>query len=187
MEAILLLMLSLAYSDKLTRQNCHNTGCNIGVWTKQELPCGWNRTIKNTATHTVPLWAMQNTKNQSGCEPLNLENGSFVKWQFWCHRLELLRNSAKPNGKRVHQQTQQCSKHSHSQSYRSVRPSYLRRWDRGNYKGSATCPITKGSNSSHFHIPLIFCPVLLSPAVQYPRFFLFLTPFLILEKKKCST
>ena len=108
------------------------------------------------------------------------------KWQFWCHRLELLRNRAKCNGKRVHEQTQQCCKHSRSQSYRSVRPSYLRRWDLGNYKGSAACPITKGSNSSHFHIPLIFCPVLLSLAVQYPRFFLFLIPFLILEKKKRS-
>ena len=26
------------------------------------------------------------------------------QWQFWCDRLELLRNSAKPNGKRVHEQ-----------------------------------------------------------------------------------
>ena len=28
--------------------------------------------------------------------------------------------------------------------------------DRGNYKESAACPITKASNSSHFHIPLMF-------------------------------
>ena len=126
---------------------------------------------------------MWNTKNQSGSEPLNLEIWIVCKkWQFWCHRLELLRNSAKPNGKRVHEQTQQCWKHSHSQSYRSVRPSYLRRWDRGNYNGSAACPITKGSNSSHFHIPLIFCPVLLSQPCSIRGFFLFLIPFLTLEK-----
>ena len=58
---------------------------------KQEPPHGWNRAIKNTATHTVRLWAMRNTKNQSGCEPLNLENGSFVNsdnfdandWNCW--------------------------------------------------------------------------------------------------------
>ena len=42
--------------------------------------------------------------------------------------------------------------------------------DRGNYKESAACPITKASNSSHFHIPLMF---LFStfPAMQYQRFF----------------
>ena len=108
------------------------------------------------------------------------------KWQFWCHRLESLRNSAKPNSKRVHEQTQQCWKHSHSQSYRSVRPSYFRRWDRGNYKGSAACPIIKGSNSSHFHIPLIFCPVLLSQPRSIRGFFLFLIPFLILENKRSA-
>ena len=41
--------------------------------------------------------------------------------------------------------------------------------DRGNYKESAACPITKASNSSHFHIPLMF---LFStfPAMQYLRF-----------------
>ena len=58
---------------------------------KQEPPRGGNRAIKNTATHTVRLWAMRNTKNQSGSEPLNLENGSFLKsdnfdatdWNCW--------------------------------------------------------------------------------------------------------
>ena len=51
-----------------------------------------------------------------------------------------------------------------------MRPSYLRPRDRGNYKESAGCPITKASYSSHFHIPLIF---LFStfPAMQYQRFF----------------
>ena len=41
--------------------------------------------------------------------------------------------------------------------------------DRGNYKESAACPITKASNSSRFHIPLMF---LFStfPAMQYLRF-----------------
>ena len=41
--------------------------------------------------------------------------------------------------------------------------------DRDNYKESADCPITKASNSSHFHIPLMF---LFStfPAMQYLRF-----------------
>ena len=52
--------------------------------------------------------------------------------------------------------------------------------DRGNYKESVACPITKASNSSHFYIPLMF---LFStfPVMQYQRFFLFLIPFLILE------
>ena len=55
-------------------------------------------------------------------------------------------------------------------SYRSVKPSYLRPRDRGNYKESAACPITKVNNCSHFHIPLMF---LFStfPAKQYERFF----------------
>ena len=39
---------------------------------------------------------------------------------------------------------------------RYVRPSYLRPRDRGNYKESAACPITKASNCSHFHILLFF-------------------------------
>ena len=41
--------------------------------------------------------------------------------------------------------------------------------DRGNYKESAACPITKASKSSRFHIPLM---LLFStfPAMQYLRF-----------------
>ena len=50
-----------------------------------------------------------------------------------------------------------------SQSYDSVRPSYLRQRDRGNYKESVACLITKASNSSHFHFPLIFCSLLSQP------------------------
>ena len=46
-----------------------------------------------------------------------------------------------------------------------MRPSYLRPRDRGNYKESAACPITKASNCSHYHILLFF------PAMQYQRFF----------------
>ena len=45
-------------------------------------------------------------------------------------------------------------------SYRSVKPSYLRPRDRGNYKESAACPITTVRNCSHFHIPLFFCSLL---------------------------
>ena len=51
--------------------------------------------------------------------------------------------------------------------------------DRGNYKESAACPITKASNSSHFHIPRMFS--LLSQPCRITDFFLFLIPFLILE------
>ena len=54
--------------------------------------------------------------------------------------------------------------------YRSVKPSYLRPRDRGNYKESTACPITKASNCSHFHIPLFFL-FSTSPAMQYERFF----------------
>ena len=72
---------------------------------KQEPRRGWNRAIKNTATQTVRLRAMQNTKNQSGYEPLNLENRSFVNsdnfdatdWNFW----EIVQN---PINKSVAQQ-----------------------------------------------------------------------------------
>ena len=59
-------------------------------------------------------------------------------------------------------------KHSHLQSYRSVRPSYLCLRDRGNYKGSATCLITKASDSSCCHIPLICCSLLSQPrSIRY--------------------
>ena len=36
------------------------------------------------------------------------------------------------------------------------------------------CPISKGSNNTHFHISLIFALYFLS---QFQRFFLFLMPF----------
>ena len=49
--------------------------------------------------------------------------------------------------------------------------------DRGNYKESAPCPITKPCNSSHFHIPLTFVPYFPSHAVSD----IFSIPFLILE------
>ena len=41
------------------------------------------------------------------------------------------------------------------------------------YKESAACPITKASDSSHFHIPLAFCPVLLSQPCSIRGFFSF--------------
>ena len=137
-------------------------------------PRGWNRAIKKHGYSHCPTPSNAKYKESKWLWATQLGKWIVCKqWQFWCDRLELLRNSAKPNGKRVHEQTQQCWKHSHSQSYRSVRPSYLRRWDRGNYKGSAACPITKGSSSSHFHIPLIFCPVLLSQPCSIRGFFSF--------------
>ena len=54
-----------------------------------------------------------------------------------------------------------------------MRPSYLRPRHRGSYKERAACPITKikGSNSSHFHIPLIFCPALLSQPCSIRGYF----------------
>ena len=59
--------------------------------------------------------------------------------------------------------------------------------DRDNYKESSARPITKASNSSHFHIPVMFLSSTF-PATQYQRVFsLFLIPFLILEiLKTCS-
>ena len=42
--------------------------------------------------------------------------------------------------------------------------------DRGNYKESVACPITKASNSSHFHFPLMFLFFTFT-AMQYQRFF----------------
>ena len=70
---------------------------------------------------------------------------------------------------------------SHSQSYRSVRPCYLRPRDRGNHKESAPCPITKASNSLHFHIPLFFLVFFFPSHAVSEIFFLFLIPFLIQE------
>ena len=54
-----------------------------------------------------------------------------------------------------------------------MRPSYLRPRDRGNYKESAACPITKASNSSNFHIPLIFCSLLSQPCSIRSFFYTF--------------
>ena len=74
----------------------------------------------------------------------------------------------------VREYTRRCN--SHSQGYRSLRPSYLHPRDPGGYKESAACPITKASNSSHFHIPLFF---LFStfPVMQYQKFFSFFGSF----------
>ena len=58
---------------------------------------------------------------------------------------------------------------------------FVRERDRGNYKESAVCAIIKASNSSHFHIPLIFCSLLSQPcSIRY----VFSIPFLILEIQK---
>ena len=54
-----------------------------------------------------------------------------------------------------------------------MRPSYLRPRDRGNYKESAACPITKASNSSNFHIPVIFCSLLSQPCSIRSFFYTF--------------
>ena len=68
---------------------------------------------------------------------------------------------------------QHCWKQSHSQSYRSVRPSYLRPRDRGNYRENAASPITKENNSSHFHIPQIFCSLKLIASISRQHFVLY--------------
>ena len=64
-----------------------------------------------------------------------------------------------------------------------MKPRYLRPRDRGNYKESAVYPITKASNSSHCHIPLI---LLFStfPAMQYQRFFSLFDTFSHLTNSK---
>ena len=136
--------------------------------------------------------------NQSGYESLNLEKGSFVKSdnfdatdlrtyytctkvKFKLNPLVLLRNSAKRNGKRVHQDMQHCWKHSHSPSYRFVRPSYLHPRDRGNYKESVACPIVKASNtcSSHFHIVELpfLCSVISSTCTVFINFLFLILPW----------
>ena len=61
-----------------------------------------------------------------------------------------------------------------------MRPS-LRARDRGNYKESAACPITKASNCSHFHLPLFFFCSLLSQPCSIRDFFLFLIRFLFVR------
>ena len=90
---------------------------------KQEPQCGWNRAIKNTATHTVRLRATRNTKNQSGYEPLNLENGSFVNsdnfdatdWNCW----EIVQNPT------VREYTSRCNSVENIHIHKVIGP-----WDR---------------------------------------------------------
>ena len=86
----------------------------------------------------------------------------------------------------VREYTRRCNTdeniHINSKSYRSLRPSYLRPRDRDNCKESAACPITKASNSSHFHIYSSKFFVLYFPSHAVSEiFFLFLIPFLALE------
>ena len=79
----------------------------------------------------------------------------------------------------VREYTRRCN--TVENSYRSVKPSYLRPRDRGNYKESAASPITKASICSHFHIPLFFC-CLLSQPCSMRDFFLFLIRFLFFRE-----
>ena len=91
--------------------------------TKQEPRRGWNRAIKNTAPQTVRLWAMRNTKNQSGYEPLDLENGSFVNsdnfvatdWNCW----EIVQNPT------VREYTSRCNTVENIHIHKVIGP-----WDR---------------------------------------------------------
>ena len=89
------------------------------------------------------------------------------QWQFWCHRIWGFNPKVKLKLIKAHwhcleivqiatvrECTRRCS--TVENSYWSVKPSYLRPRDRGSYKESAACPITKASNCSHFHIPLFF-------------------------------
>ena len=79
----------------------------------------------------------------------------------------------------VREYTRRCN--TVENSYRSVKPSYLRPRDRGNYKESAACPITKVSNCSQFHIPQFFCS-LLSQLSSMRDFFFFLIHFLFFRE-----
>ena len=110
---------------------------------KQEPRRGWNRAIKNTATHTVRLWAMRNTKHQSGCEPLNLENGSFVKsdnfdatdWNCW----EIVQNPA------VREYTSRCNSVENIHIHKVIGP-----WDRVIFVGETEAIIRE--------VPLVRSP-----------------------------
>ena len=51
-----------------------------------------------------------------------------------------------------------------------IRFLFVRETEAINYKESAACPITKASNSSHFHIPLMFLFANF-PAMHYQRSF----------------
>ena len=68
----------------------------------------------------------------------------------------------------------------------SVRPSCLRPRDHDNYKGSAaSCPITKASNISNFHIPQIFSFSIFPVSIR--DFFLFFVTFSHLRNlKECK-
>ena len=102
----------------------------VGVWVcsptklkKQEPRGGWNRAIKNTAIHTGQLRAMRNTKNESGYEPLNLKNGSFVNsdnfdatdWNCW----EIVQNPT------VREYTSRCNTVENIHIHKVIGP-----WDR---------------------------------------------------------
>ena len=145
---------------------------------KQEPWRGWNRAMKNTATHTVRPQAMRNTKNQSGYEPLNLENGSFVNsdnfdatdWNCW----EIVQNPT------VREYTSRCNSVENIHIHKVISP-----WDRVIFVVETDCPITKRGNSCHFHIPLIFCPILLSQPCSIRGFSLFDT-FPHLRKKRSA-
>ena len=80
----------------------------------------------------------------------------------------------------VREYTRRCN--TVENSYRSVKPSYLRLRDRGNYKEGAACPITKVSNCSHFHIPLFFCSLL--SQLSSMRFFSLFDTFSFLPRDR---
>ena len=79
----------------------------------------------------------------------------------------------------VREYTRRCN--TVESSYRSVKPSYLRPRDPGNYMESAACPIIKEGNRSHFHIPLFFSSLLSQPC-SIRDFFLFLKRFLFFRE-----
>ena len=113
-----------------------------GVWVcsptklKQEPRRGWNRAVKNTATYTVRLRAMRNTKNQSGYEPLNLENGSFVNsdnfdatdWNCW----EIAQNPT------VREYTSRCNSVENIHIHKVIGP-----WDRVIFVGETEAIIAE--------------------------------------------
>ena len=118
----------------------------VAIWRlngKQEPPRGWNRAIKNTATHTVRLWAMRNAKNQSGCEPLNLEIRSFLNsdnfdatdWNCW----EIVQNPT------VREYTSRCNSVENIHIHKVIGP-----WDRVIFVGETKAIIRE--------VPLVRSP-----------------------------
>ena len=103
---------------------------------KQEPRRGWNRAVKITVTHTVRLWAMRNTKNQSGYEPLNLENGSFLNsdnfdatdWNCW----EIVQNPT------VREYTSRCNSVENIHIHKVIGP-----WDRVIFVGETEAIIAE--------------------------------------------